>query len=145
MAKGRILLAHGNADCQTIYGSVLVHEGYAVDIASDVESALARLGSGTYDLVVADLYIPSKADECLVRRVRREVFASHLPVVVLTGWTTEQHRRIAMDEDVDQFLALPTRPRELVAVVAALLDQPHRPKRGSPREATGDHSITNGI
>lgn len=136
MAKGRILLAHGNADCQTIYGSALVHDGYFVDIVVNVESALQNLASASYDLVVADLYLPSAGDECLIRRMRHLPRAAHLPVVVLTGWTTEPHRRVAMDEDADDFLALPTRPRDLVATVASLLDQPRRPDRASSASAT---------
>ena len=129
MAKGRILLAHGNADCQTIYGSALAHEGYQVDIALEVESALERLASFTYDLVVADLYLPSTADACLIRRMRREPFAADIPVVVLTGWSTELHRQVAMDEEADEFLSLPTRPRELLTTVASILERPRRPSR----------------
>ena len=52
MANGRILLAHANADCQKIYGSVLAYDGYEVDVVSDVESALARIATVPVDLVV---------------------------------------------------------------------------------------------
>jgi DNA-binding response OmpR family regulator len=126
MAKGHILLAHGNRDCQTIYGSVLVYEGFQVDIAEDSDSAIRQLSTKTYDLVVADLYLESTDDECLVRRLRRESSMTNLPVVVLTGWTTDAHRRIAIDADADDFLPLPTRPRELVDAVVSLLGKPRR-------------------
>ena len=147
MAKGRILLAHGNTDCQTIYGSVLRHEGYDIDIASDVESALECLGRLSYDLVIADLYLRSPADECLLRRMRHEPFAAHLPVVVLTGWSTESHRQVAMDEEADEFLPLPTRPRELIAAVAAILGQPPRrsARTSDPIESEGNRPIANEI
>jgi DNA-binding response OmpR family regulator len=147
MAKGRILLAHANGDCQLIYGSALRYEGYHVDIASDVESALAQLASLSYDLVIADLYLESVADECLIRRVRHEAFAAHVPVIVLTGWSTEAHRQIAMDEDADDFLPLPTTPRELGAAVAAILGQPsRRPTRTSdPIDSKSDRPIANGF
>ncbi|HKW09109.1 MAG TPA: response regulator [Gemmatimonadaceae bacterium] len=138
MAKGRILLAHGNTDCQTIYGSALAHDGYAVDVVVDVESALQNLAGASYDLVVADLYLQSVGDECLIRRMRQLPLAAHLPVVVLTGWTTEPHRRVAMHEDADGFLPLPTRPRDLVATVASLLDQPSRQNSASSARATDE-------
>ena len=131
MAKGRILLAHGNADCQTIYGSVLTHAGYDLDIASDVDSALRRLGEQSYDVVVADLYLPSSDDECLLRRMRHGPSASHIPVVVLTGWSTEAHRQVALEEDADEFLSLPTRPRELVVAVEAIMEHPRRMSRAT--------------
>jgi len=138
MAKGRILLAHGNVDCQTIYGSALVHDGYVVDIVVDVESALRNLASSPYDLVVADLYLRSRGDECLIRQLRHLPHAAHLPIVVLTGWTTEAHRRVAMDENADDFLALPIRPRELVATVASLIDQQRAPTRTPSASATDE-------
>jgi two-component system OmpR family response regulator/two-component system response regulator CpxR len=146
MAKGRILLAHGNSDCQTIYGSALRYEGYDVDIVCDVESALAWLGILSYDVVIADLYLPSVADECLLRRMRHEASAAHIPVIVLTGWSTEAHRQVAMDADADDFLPLPTRPRELADAVAAILREPSRrhARTSDPIEAR-DRPIANGL
>lgn len=146
MSKGRILLAHGNSDCQTIYGSALRYEGYDVDIVSDVESALAWLDFKSWDLVIADLYLPSVADKCLLRRMRHESSAAHVPVIVLTGWSTEAHRRVAMDEEADDFLPLPTRPRELVDAVAAILGERSRPRaRASDPFETNDRPIANGL
>ena len=125
VANGRILLAHANGDCQKIYGTVLAYDGYEVDVVSDVESALARIATVPVDLVVTDLYLPSGNDECLLRRMRTAL-GSHLPVVVLTGWATETHRRLAIDEGADRYLALPIRPRELVAIVGEMLGEVKR-------------------
>jgi DNA-binding response OmpR family regulator len=144
MAKGRLLLAHGNSDCQTIYGSALRYEGYDVDIVCDVESALACLGMVSYDLVIADLYLPSVADECLLRRMRHEPSAAHVPVIVLTGWSTDAHRQVAMDADADDFLPLPTRPRELAGAVASILGQRSRqPARASDPVEESDRPVAN--
>jgi DNA-binding response OmpR family regulator len=140
MAKGHILLAHGNRDCQTIYGSVLVYEGFEVDIAEDADSAIRQLSARTYDLVVADLYLESTADECLVRRLRRDSSLTNLPVVVLTGWTSDAHRQVATDADADDFLPLPTRPRELVDAVVSLLSKPRRQTPPSTVRVRDDRS-----
>ena len=125
MAKGRVLLAHGNADCLKIYGSVLTFGGYTVDIASDGDTAMRLLATIPFDAVVTDLYLQSDADECLVRQIRARNFSAHLPVVVISGWTTDQHRRVAMTEGADAFLPLPLPPRELLDVLDPLLMQPH--------------------
>jgi DNA-binding response OmpR family regulator len=146
MAKGRVLLAHGNSDCQKIYGSVLTYEGYYVEVVDDGEVAFNALATLHFDLVVSDLYLKASADECLLRRVRASSFGVHLPFVVITGWTTEPHRRLASDEQADAFLPLPVRPRQLVEIVADLLEQPRQSI--SPKRATGDqpdHSIANGL
>ena len=133
MAKGKVLLAHANRDCQTIYGSVLAYEGFEVDVAEDADSAIRQLSTTSYDLVVADLYLESTADECLLRRLRREKYLVNVPILVLTGWTTEAHRRLAMDEDADDFLPLPTRPRELVDAVTSLIGKPRRTTPPKPQ------------
>lgn len=147
MAKGRVLLAHGNSDCRKIYGSVLSHEGYDVVVLEDSDVALGTLSTLPFDLLVTDLYLPSLEDECLLRRVRASAMVSDLPVIVITGWTTEPHRRLATEHRADAFLALPIRPRELVTLVDRLLDQPPSPLAltSPPLRAASDRQIPNGF
>jgi DNA-binding response OmpR family regulator len=146
LAKGRVLVAHGNADCLKIYGSVLAFDGYSVEIASDGDTAIELLAAGSFDVVVTDLYVQSVVDECLVRQIRARDFSAHIPVVVITGWTTDQHRRIAMNEGADAFLPLPLRPRELLDVIDQLFVEAHGPvsvirSLSEPRQPT----ISNGL
>jgi CheY-like chemotaxis protein len=125
MGRGRILLAHGNLDCQTIYSSVLVHSGYAVQIVDTVDEALERLAGGGYDAVLSDLHLDSAgdSDDCLVRRLRLSPFGAHLPALVLTAWTMEGDRQLAHDIGADRFLAMPVTPQQVVAAVEELLEQ----------------------
>jgi CheY-like chemotaxis protein len=147
MEKQRVLLAHGNADCRKIYGMVLAVDGYSVDVAEDMPAALAQLKSSRYDAVITDLYlIADDGDECLIRLMRASPTEAHLPVIVLTGWTTEAHQQLAMSFGADRFLSLPIRPRELSSVLADVLGPPPRPtvpviSAVKPQE----HRIANGF
>jgi DNA-binding response OmpR family regulator len=146
MARPRVLLAHGNADCRKIYGSVLTHEGYEVDMSSDLESALSHLARGHCDLIVADLYLYGEDDECLLRIVKSSPMAAHIPFVVLTGWTTEPHRRLAVELGADYFLPLPVRPRELLALLANVVAPAEmRPTSSLRTSDPNDHSVANGF
>lgn len=146
MRHERILLAHGNADCQTIYGSVLTFDGYQVETARDVPGALERLASGHFDVIISDLYLPNAGDECLIRVLRGSSETAHLPVIVLSGWITELHRRLAMDMGAEQFLALPIRPRELSTIVATILGRRETPVLPSlPRGNDIERPLTNGV
>jgi two-component system sensor histidine kinase and response regulator WspE len=146
MAKGRVLLAHGNTDCRKIYGSVLTFDGYEVEIVSDADAALGMLTHAPFDLVVTDLYLESSGDECLLRQLRASEFIAHLPVVVITGWTTELHRRLALAENADVFLPLPTRPRELVEVVQRVLAEPRAPIHPlDPLARPEERTVANGL
>lgn len=146
MAKGRVLLAHGNTDCLKIYGSVLTFDGYVVEVTSDGDTAMRLLASIPFDAVVTDLYVQSAEDECLLRLIRAREFSAHLPVVIITGWTTDQHQRVAIHERADAFLPLPLRPRDLLDVVNGLLVVPHAPLSvlGALAERH-DQSIANGL
>lgn len=146
MPRPRVLLAHGNTDCRKIYGSVLAHEGYEVDTSSDLESALSCLAGAHYDVIVADLYLFGVDDECFLRVIKGSRIATHIPFVVLTGWTTEPHRKLAMELGADYFLPLPVRPRELLALLASVvgpseMGMPHAIPMSNPN----DHSIANGF
>lgn len=146
MPRPRVLLAHGNADCRKIYGSVLSHEGYEVDMSSDLDTALSYLARGHCDVIVADLYLYGGDDECLLRIVKGSPSAAHIPFVVLTGWTTEPHRRLAQELGADYFLPLPVRPRELLALLADVVAPAEtRPPRSVRLSNPNDHSVANGF
>ena len=146
MPRPRVLLAHGNTDCLKIYGSVLTHEGYEVETSSDLESALGCLSRGHYDVIVADLYLFGVEDECFLRVVKGSRIAAHIPFVVLTGWTTEPHRRLAVELGADYFLPLPVRPRELLALLGSVVAPPQLGMpRGLPLGSPNDHSLANGF
>ena len=125
---------------------MLSHEGCEVDAASDLDSALSYLAHDHHDVIIADLYLFGGDDECLLRVVKASGIAAHTPFIVLTGWTTEPHRRLAMELGVDYFLSLPVRPRELMALVSSVLTPAEiGAPRAHPSGDPNDHSIAKGI
>jgi len=148
MPKPRVLLAHDNADCRKIYGSMLEIAGYDVVISDHGDVAVGVLSSAPFDILLTDLYLRSLEDECLLRRIRRGGWP-HLPVVVVTGWTTEPHRILARDEGADIFLPLPVGPRQLLSAVNRLLGGPPVPASFSPgivnRDDPRAHPVAPGV
>jgi DNA-binding response OmpR family regulator len=145
MSRARVLLAHGNADCQKIYGSVLAFEGYDVEAATDIAGALSLVASGHFDLIISDLYLPSEGDECLVRVLHASSETAHIPVIVLSGWSTENHRRLAMDLGAERFLPIPMRPSELSAIVGAVLGRSRTSLSPSLPRGDVQRPLTNGV
>lgn len=146
MTGARVLLAHGNADCITIYGSVLAFDGFVVESVSTIAAALASLTSSHFDVVVTDLYIPGSGDECLIRVLKASPLFAHIPVIVLTAWTTPQHRELAYDHGAVRFLPIPLKPKELSTIVADVaetsrsLDASRLPTPTSP-----ERQLSNGM
>jgi DNA-binding response OmpR family regulator len=148
MARGHVLLAHGNPDCQTIYSSVLTFFGYAVEGVDTVDAALQRLSVEHYDVVVCDLFLETvdSMDECLMRQLRLVPFGAHLPAVILSAWTTQAHRQLAHEVGADRFIALPATPRHVLAVIEELLE--HGPVPMIPPSLSWDlrhDPLTNGF
>jgi DNA-binding response OmpR family regulator len=119
-----ILLVHAGTDVRRIYRAALEHAGYRVLDTSDGDHAMELLASNDCFAVITDLFIDSACDDqCFLRRVRRDVRSAALPVLVVTAWTTDSYRDIALQAGATEFLALPTLPRELVLKVGQYVSE----------------------
>lgn len=90
--------------------------GYRVDGAQGGLAAVERVKGSTYDLVVTDLKMPGMNGLALIRQVRD--IQPGLPVVVVTGHSTEAMAIEALNLGVVAYLKKPVRPAALLAAVA---------------------------
>ena len=90
--------------------------------AGSVAEAEQALQDEPPDAVVLDLMIPGGTGLDVLRAVRREA-GDHVPVVIVSAWTTPDYRAAAEDAGADAFLSKPFAPDELSAVVARLLEE----------------------
>ncbi len=96
----------------------LTYEGYRVISARDGALALASARDQSPDLVVMDWMMPGLDGLAAVQRLRN---ADTTPVLMLTGRDTIEDKLRAFEAGVDDFLAKPFAPEELIARVRALL------------------------
>ncbi|MEO6062818.1 MAG: response regulator transcription factor, partial [Thermoflexales bacterium] len=96
----------------------LTYEGYRVTSARDGVLALASARDQSPDLVVMDWMMPGLDGLAAVQRLRN---ADTTPVLMLTGRDTVEDKLRAFEAGVDDFLAKPFAPEELIARVRALL------------------------
>jgi two-component system OmpR family response regulator len=96
---------------------------FAVDVASDGESALSQALAIPYDLVVLDLGLPGKDGLSVLRELREA--GARTPVLVLTarGETADVVR--GLDSGADDYLAKPFSMTELCARARALVRRAH--------------------
>ena len=122
MAGQRVLLVHENADCRRIYAAALAHESYDVIVVDDGDAALEVYSASSWALIVTDLFVRSQVDDCFLRLLQRAP-ASRVrpPVLVLSAWSTEEHRHLANAEGADAFFPLPVAPTDFLIVVHDLL------------------------
>jgi two-component system OmpR family response regulator len=91
----KVLVVDDEATVRFLLSRVLTHAGFAVDVATDGESALERIESSEPDLVVLDLMMPGIDGWGVLERLKAD--GSTLPVLVVSahGDTNTENRAIA--------------------------------------------------
>ncbi|HVZ72489.1 MAG TPA: response regulator [Polyangia bacterium] len=110
-----ILLVDDEPDVRISLGQVLREEGHAVDMVGDAETALARLASHRFDLVVSDVKLPKLDGLSLLKRVRAEYPGTQ--VLVMTAYGSIADAVSAMKDSALDYL---TKPFDLDVLVAAV-------------------------
>ncbi|MEO6066341.1 MAG: diguanylate cyclase, partial [Lysobacterales bacterium] len=81
----RVLFVDDSASVRMKYQSVLLREGYAVDLAGTRHEALSRARARRYDLIVVDYYLPDGTGETLCRELREIAHTRDALIAVITG------------------------------------------------------------
>ncbi len=91
--------------------------GYAVLTAQDGLGALDVLNSQTVDLILADIAMPRMNGYQLYERVRQNSQWLAVPFIFLTARTLDSDIRYGKELGVDDYLAKPIQPEDLLAAV----------------------------
>lgn len=127
------MVVDDEADLTELITYNLKQEGFAVDSASDGESALTKIKKGKYDLLILDLMLPGIQGMELCRILRDEQKTARLPIIMLTAKGEEVDRILGLEMGADDYITKPFSPRELIARVKAVL------RRVSEKPVTEKH------
>jgi len=117
-----ILLVDDDAVNRSVARAVLEKSGFRVSEAVDGVAALERLdGPPDFSLMILDLDMPRLGGLEVLARVRKTVATAGLPVIVLTGSTSEDTEIEAMDHGADDYVRKPLDPARFVARVKGAL------------------------
>ncbi len=122
-ARPRILVVDDEASIRDLLSKTLALADYDVDVAPDGRSAVERLRMLAYDLLITDLKMPGMDGLGVIREARR--LKEDLPVIIITGFSTEASAIEAANLGVAGYLTKPFRvPRVLAVAAKALGEQP---------------------
>ena len=116
-----ILCVDDDSSIRLILEHILGNGGYDVRIAECGEQALQLIAVSEPDLIVLDLEMPGLSGIEVCREIKRNLFTSRVPVLMLTAQTDIEHKIEGFEAGVDDSLAKPFHPRELIARIEALL------------------------
>jgi excisionase family DNA binding protein len=122
-SEPKVLVVDDEPSIRELLTRTLSLAEYAVDAVSDASMALARLREGhRYDLIFADLKMPGMDGLMLIRQVK--LMKPDLPVIILTGFSTEVSAIEAINLGVAGYLTKPFRVPQVLAAAAKALGVP---------------------
>ncbi len=119
--RPRVLVADDEASIRELLAKTLALAEYEVDTAPDGRAAIERLRLGRYDLLIADLKMPGLDGLSLIREAKR--LRSDLPVIIITGFSTESSAIEAVNLGVAGYLTKPFRVPQVLAAAARALGE----------------------
>jgi excisionase family DNA binding protein len=122
--RHRVLVVDDEASIRELLSKTLALAEYEVDTVSDGPAALDRMreGASPYDLLIADLKMPGMDGLTLIRQVKR--LKSDLPIIIITGFSTESSAIEAVNLGVAGYLTKPFRVPQVLAAAARALGAP---------------------
>jgi excisionase family DNA binding protein len=119
--RPRVLVVDDEASIRELLSKTLALAEYDVDTAPDGRAAIERLRLGSYDLLIADLKMPGLDGLSLIREAKR--LKTELPVIIITGFSTESSAIEAVNLGVAGYLTKPFRVPQVLSAAAKALGE----------------------
>ncbi|HEY0873902.1 MAG TPA: response regulator [Vicinamibacterales bacterium] len=117
--RARVLVVDDEEPIRDLLSRTLSLAEYEVDVAPDGPSAVDRMRMIQYDLLITDLRMPGVDGLNVIREARR--LKADIPVIIVTGYSSEAAAIEAINLGVQGYLTKPFRvPRVLAAAAKAL-------------------------
>ncbi len=88
------------------------------------------------DLIVSDVMMPRMNGTDMCRRIKENIETSHIPVILLTAWSTDEGRAEGYKAGADAYIAKPFDMEVLLARISNLLEKQEK------RQQDFSHSIS---
>jgi CheY-like chemotaxis protein/HPt (histidine-containing phosphotransfer) domain-containing protein len=113
----RVLLVEDNEINQHVARELLEDAGLAVDVADHGAMGVHMARQRPYDLVFMDMQMPVMDGVAATRALRQIERLQQLPIVAMTANATDADQRKCLEAGMNDFLAKPVHPHELLRVV----------------------------
>jgi PAS domain S-box-containing protein len=113
----RVLLVEDNEFNQEVAKAILGDAGLVVEVAGDGEQAVRLVRDRYYDIVLMDIQMPVMDGLTATREIRLFKPNERLPIVAMTANVMQEERQSCLAAGMDDFVAKPIDPAELLAVL----------------------------
>ena len=124
-----VLVVDDDTRLRTLLRKFLSESGYMVTAAADAAEARRHLAALQFDLLVIDVMMPGEDGLALTAFIRTR---SKVPILMLTAMGEAADRIRGLESGVDDYMAKPFEPKELVLRIGSIL------RRAPPAEVSAN-------
>lgn len=81
------------------------------------------------DIIVSDVMMPRMSGTDMCRRIKENIETSHIPIILLTAWSTDEGRAAGYKAGADAYIAKPFDMEVLLARISNLLEKQEKRQR----------------
>jgi CheY-like chemotaxis protein/DNA-binding CsgD family transcriptional regulator len=119
MNQDVVLIVDDVPENLSLLHDALDEAGYAVLVATNGESALARTRQSLPDVILLDAVMPGMDGFEVARRMKADGDIEHIPIIFMTGLTDTEHVVAAFAAGGTDYVTKPIRPSEVLARIAS--------------------------
>ena len=128
----RILLADDSPHAQRMGERILRDEGYEVVSITDGNTVLLRLADVDPDVILADVFLPSKSGLDICRYVKAHARHSHVRIVMIAGVLEPFDEDEARSAGADAVIKKPFEASAMLETIRPLIEQAQRDREARP-------------
>ncbi len=118
-----ILLVEDNLLNQKFAVATLKKEGHSIKIAENGKIAVDLFKQNNYDLILMDIQMPvmDGIDATIsIREYEKKYNKKFVKIVAITAYVVENDRNLCIDSGMNEYIAKPYKPKELVSIICDL-------------------------
>jgi two-component system sensor histidine kinase/response regulator len=116
-SKKKVLAIDDENDVLLIIRSALHAEGYEVVTANNGYDGLALAEDASPDLIILDIMMPEMDGFEVLEQLKENERTAHIPIVILTGVSSKDKIREALNKGIDYYIVKPFDYQDLVSKV----------------------------
>lgn len=118
--KHHILIVEDNAVNRKLLKSYLKNE-YEISEAENGKEAINQAKNSPPDLIISDILMPQTDGFTLCEVLKNDKGTCHIPIIMLTGLSSDEDQINALDIGADDYLTKPVKKKILLARVKTIL------------------------
>ena len=131
-----VMVVEDNDDFRHFLHRELSHIYNKVLVAKDGMEGALKAEEENPDLIVSDVMMPRMNGTDMCRRIKENIETSHIPIILLTAWSTDEGRTEGYKAGADAYIAKPFDMEVLLARISNLLEKQEK------RQQDFSHSIS---